>query len=368
MIRVKQLLFAPLVSLLIAATPVYPQTDQKAASRGPVESDLVATVIGQGLRMRSIPGTSGHIITSLPKGEKVAVASRTAWEETIDGISAPWYEVGKGWAAGWCFGGYLSVPADGGIPISPISKGSPLPAHSYFEKADGSKLGALPYLNMAITGIEVPLEIPSRDGFKAHYDFVNNYLLLETEKILSGPIELRATDPMGATFRGRPTYLLHAENDEGYRYSKPVIGFSFKPPASTHAGAWRFDLLQTRRLLKRYVVSLPTAKATLSRTPRPDPFDYPGTVEARQGDMLFLFGCNEKPNTDLTLAFYRINYEKLEPFNMIPRSAGVIRADGSGRFATKFIIGKDMPSGSYKLATGTQELAINLFDVYMFIP
>jgi hypothetical protein len=221
---------------------------------------------------------------------------------------------------------------------------------------------------MAITGIEVPFEIPSRDGFKAHYDFVNNYLFLETEKTLSGPIELIATDPMGEAFRGRPTYLLHTENDEGFRYSNPVIGLSFKAPASAHAGMWRFELLQAGRLLQRFVVSLPTAKATLSRIARPDPFDYPRSVEARQGDTLFLFGCNEKPNTDLTLAFYRINYEKIEPFNMIPRSAGVIRADGSGRFATKFTIGKDMPSGSYKLATGTQELAINLFDVYMFIP
>jgi hypothetical protein len=368
MIYARRLGFVPAVALLLAAISVHAQTDEKATSRGPIDSDIVATIAGQGLRMRSIPGTGGHIITSFPKGEKVAVASRTAWEDTIDGITAPWYEVGKGWAAGWCFGGYLSLPADKETPVSSIGRGSPLPAHSYFEKADGSKLGPLPYLNMAITGIEMPFDIPSRDGFKAHYDLLNNYLLLETDKPISGPIELRAVDPMGAAFRGKPTYRLHSGNDEGHLYSKPVIGFSFKPPASTYAGAWRFELLQAGRLLQRYVVSLPAAKATLSSTPRPDPFAYPGSVEARQGDTLFLFGCNEKPNTDLTVAFYRINYEKLEPFNMIPRSAGVIRVDEAGRFATKFTIGKDMPSGSYKLATGTGELAINLFDVYMYIP
>jgi len=106
----------------------------------------------------------------------------------------------------------------------------------------------------------------------------------------------------------------------------------------------------------------------LSSSSRPDPFNYPFTVDAHQGDTLFLFGCKEKPNASLIAAFYRINYEKPMPFNMIPYSAALLRADGMGRFATRLVVGMDMPSGSYKLATGSGKLTFNLFDVFMHIP
>ena len=354
--------------MLFALRTTSAQEIEKTESSGPLESEATGTVIGQGLRMRSVPGMNGHIIASLSKGDTLRVASRSSWNDLIDGIRAPWYEVSKGWAAGWCFGGFVSLPADRQIHTSSIPKGSSLPSHSYFENADGTKVGKLPYLNMSITGIEQPLDIPSHDGFNAHYDLTSHYILLEVDKPLTGPIEIRATDPGGAIFRGTPTYRAYSENEAGYKYANPVIGFAFRAPADSYSGKWKLDLYQGRRMLKKYVLSLPTATATLSKTTRPDPFNYPFTVNAEKGDTLFLSGCKEKPNSSLTIAFYRINYEKLRPFNMIPYSAAIIRTDGTGRFGTKFIVGMDLPAGSYKLATGLDKLTFNLFDVYLQIP
>ncbi len=355
-------------ALLLAAEVAIAETAEKTASGGPIDSGGSASTIVEGLRMRSTPGTDGYIIMSLPKAEELKVASRTSWKDTIDGITAPWYEVGKGWAAGWCFGGYLSLSGDKDIPQSIIVKGSQLPLHSYFGGLNGSRVGSLPYLNMIITGVERPVDIPSRDGFGAHYDPVSSQVLVELDKALSGPIEVRAVDPEGLRYLGKLAYKIYSTNEAGYSYAKTVIGFTFEPPASAHPGTWRFELSQAGTKLRSFVLSVSTTSATLSHISRPDPFDYPSTVEAHHGDTLFLFGCNEPPNSSLVVAFYRINYEKMEPFNMIPYAAGMVQVDRSGRFATKFTIGLDMPSGSYKLATGIERPEINLFDVYMYIP
>ena len=368
MIRTKMLKIILATAMLIAPRAIRAQTIGEAASSGPVESDTIASVMVQGLRMRSFPGTEGYIIASFSKGDTLRVATRTSWNDSINGIRSPWYEVSKGWAAGWCFGGYLSLPDDKQIPLNSITKGFSLPLHSYFENADGTKVGKLPYLNMTITGIEEPIDIPSRDGFNAHYDLLNRYVLLEVDKPPNGPIQIRATDPKGTIFNGKPAYHVYSENAKGHKYISSVIGFTFRAPANTYPGMWKLELSQGRAILKRYLLSIPTATATLSNSPRPDPFDYPFTVDAHQGDTLFLFACNEKPNSSLIVAFYRINYERLTPLNMNPHSAALVRINGKGRLKTKFIVGMDMPSGSYKLAVGSKKLAINLFDVLMNIP
>jgi hypothetical protein len=353
--------------LLLVTKVAFAETADKSSSTGPIDSDRSATVVSQGLRIRSLPSVSGSIVASLSKGDELRVASRTSWNDSIDGITAPWYEVSKGWAAGWCFGGYLAVPKDIQIPDSPMAKGSSSISHSYFGNADGSRVGNVPYQNMRILGVEQPVDIPSRDGFDAHYDPINCYVLVELRKAPSGQIEVAAVDPKGMTYKGKPAYEVYQQNEAGYKYANSVIGFFFRPPASAHSGLWKIELAQGRVKLRSVGISLPTTSATLSRNPFPDPFAYPSAVDAKQDDTLFLFGCNEQPNSDLTIVFYRINYENMNPFNMIPRAAGIVHTDGSGRFETKFSVGIDCPAGSYKLATGIEELKINLFDVYMEI-
>jgi hypothetical protein len=59
------------------------------------------------LRLRSLPGTNGKILATIPAGETVSL-KETGEKETIDNITAPWVYVrtqdGK---EGWCFSGYL---------------------------------------------------------------------------------------------------------------------------------------------------------------------------------------------------------------------------------------------------------------------
>ena len=77
-----------------------------------------------------------------------------SFHDKIDGVTAPWLEVSKGWAVGWCFGGYVQLDSKDPLPASSVEKKDTVPARSYFVGADGGSPGGLPFLRMHITGIE----------------------------------------------------------------------------------------------------------------------------------------------------------------------------------------------------------------------
>jgi hypothetical protein len=76
-----------------------------------------ATITGDGVRVRDIPSVwSAHISSVLDKGARVELVAKTEFIDTIDGRSAPWYDIR---ATGWVFGGFVAV--DEGISIPLVS-------------------------------------------------------------------------------------------------------------------------------------------------------------------------------------------------------------------------------------------------------
>ncbi len=63
--------------------------------------------VSENLRLRSIPNTSGEIVTTIQASTLVCLL-KTGENETIEGITAPWvYVETEEGIRGWCFSGYL---------------------------------------------------------------------------------------------------------------------------------------------------------------------------------------------------------------------------------------------------------------------
>lgn len=344
---------------------------------GPIDSGIVGHVTVDGLRLRTFPMPSGEKVARLTKGDEVHIASRTSWVDKIDGITAPWLEVSKGWAVGWCFGGYVDLSGRNTPPTSTVGKTDTIPARSYFAGADGGALGGLPYLRMHITGIEEGPDMPSKDGFIASWDGLNNTVFVEGYPPPQENLHVVATDPKGSSFsrdlhfKSYPGFNVYLSSRAGFQYAAPVIGFSVRPPASTFAGRWTFRLTSDNSISKArsFSLALSTASATISRDKRPDPFDYPHSVAAKAGDSLYLFGANEAPRAKTKVVLYSITdsqYMDLS-FKMAPAMAAEFQTNAQGRYSSVIKVGNDLQKGAYKLATGQGDPVINLFDVYLLI-
>lgn len=344
---------------------------------GPIESSVIGHVKVDGLRLRAFPTLSGDKVARLTKGDELHIASRSSWVDTIDGLTAPWLEVSKGWAVGWCFGGYVELNGQNPPPTSTVEKADTIPSRSYFAGADGGALGGLPYLRMHIFGLEEGPKMPSKNGFVASLDGLNNIVFVEGYPVPQEKLHVVAIDPKGSTFsrdlffKTSPGFNVYSSSPAGFQYAAPVIGFSIRPPASTFAGKWTFRLASDNSTLKArsYTLEMSTASATISRDRRPDPFDYPNSVRATAGDSLFLFGANEAPRTKTKVVLYSITdsqYKDLS-FKMAPAMAAEFQVNAQGRYASVIRVGKDLQKGAYKLASGPGEPVINLFDVYLLI-
>jgi hypothetical protein len=344
---------------------------------GPIESDVSGHVTADGLRLRAFPRTNGEIVARLSKGDELRIASRSAWVETIGGITAPWYEASKGWAVGWCFGGYVALNGQNEPIKSAIEKSDTIPTRSYFESANGRGIDDLPYLRMHIFGIEEPPDMPSRNGFTASFDRMNSMVFVEGYPAPQEQLHVMAIDPKGNVYskdlliQSYPGFNVYTSSPAGFEYSHPVIGFSIRPPASAYGGKWTFRLTSDKSSAKArsYSLEISTASATLSSDKHPDPFDYPHTVQARAGDSLYLFGANEAPRTKTKVVFYYITnsqYEDLS-FKMTPALAAEFQVNDQGRYASVIRLGTDLQKGAYKLASGSGELEINLFDIYLLV-
>ena len=209
---------------------------------GPIESGIIGHVTVDGLRLRAFPLLTGEKVARLTKGDEVHIASRSSWVDTIDGITAPWLEVSKGWAVGWCFGGYVDLGSRNAPPTSAAAKADTIPARSYFAGADGRALGGLPYLSMHIFGIEEGPYMPSKNGFVASFDRLNTIVFVEGYPIPREVLHVVAVDPEGNAYSrdlrsgGSPGFNVYTSSPAGFQYAAPVIGFSVRPPASTFAG------------------------------------------------------------------------------------------------------------------------------------
>jgi hypothetical protein len=344
---------------------------------GPIESGITGRVTVDGLRLRAFPTQSGDKVARLAKGDELHVASRTSWVDTIDGITAPWLEVSKGWAVGWCFGGYVKLDSRDPPPARTAEKTDTVPSRSYFAGADGGALGGLPFLRMHITGIEEGPGMPSKNGFTASWDGLNNTVFVEGYPVPQEKLHVVAVDPKGSAFsrelslNGSPSFRVYPSSPSGFHYAAPVIGFSVRPPASTFAGTWTFLLTSDNSIsmARRYSLELSTASATISRGKTPDPFDYPHTVRAQAGDTLYLFGANEAPRTKTKVVLYFItDSQNMDlSFKMAPAMAAEFQTDAQGRYASVIRVGKDLQKGAYKVASGPGNPVINLFDVYLLI-
>jgi len=344
---------------------------------GPIVSSINARVTSGGLRIRSLPGQIGEVISKLAKDDQLQVESKTSWTDTIDGITAPWFEVSKGWSAGWCFGGYLFIKDAGKVPTSSVGRTQSTLLHSYFGGADGKDIGPLPYQNMKIFGIETPYKIPSVNGFGSAYDDMNQMVFLEVALVPQETVLVRVSDPRGNRYtadlgeKGDARFERIEANEQGFKYAKPVIAFQFRAPANAFGGEWLFEVLPDKKesLKNRFRISVGIAAATLSQTIRPSPFNYPGSVAAKEGDVLYLFGSDATPNTKVKIAFYQITSQQNEDlsFKLKPVVAGELISDTLGRYRTTLHIGSDMPTGQYKFGFGESKITLDLFDIYLAV-
>jgi hypothetical protein len=344
---------------------------------GPIESGVIGHVTVDGLRLRAFPALAGEKVAQLTKGDEVRIASRTSWMDTIDGLTAPWFEVSKGWAVGWCFGGDVDLDGRNAPPTSTAEKTDTVPARSYFTGADGGALGGLPFLRMHIFGIEEGPDLPSRNGFLASFDRLSNIVFVEGYPAPQEKLHVVAIDPKGNAYtrdllyKSYPGFNVYPSNRAGFQYATPVVGFSIRPPASTFAGTWTFRLTSDASASKArsYSLEMSVASATISRDRRPDPFDYPHSAKAKAGDLLYLFGANEPPRAKTKVVLYYITDDQYKDlsFRMAPAMAAEFQTDSLGRYASVMRIGKDLQKGAYKLASGPDQPVINLFDVYLLI-
>ncbi|MGQ9706573.1 MAG: tetratricopeptide repeat protein [bacterium] len=128
-------------------TPLMSETGEGYVSAGP-------------LNLRSQPSKDGKVITVLGKDEPITALEKSTNEETIDGITAPWYRVKtKTGDEGWVFGGYIrfgkpsefdpTANTSVSIDMSDIPNG--MPAYDYYKLGktfydEENYKKALPYL------------------------------------------------------------------------------------------------------------------------------------------------------------------------------------------------------------------------------
>jgi hypothetical protein len=61
------------------------------------------------LRLREEPLQKAGIIAHLRRGSVLEIISRTEAKETVDEVSAYWYQVNYGGLRGWVFGAFLEI-------------------------------------------------------------------------------------------------------------------------------------------------------------------------------------------------------------------------------------------------------------------
>jgi len=136
-------------------------TGEMKTGETPQTTDTGTGYVSSGpLNLRSQPSKDGKVITVIGKDEPVTVLEKSTNQDTIDGITAPWYRVKtKAGDEGWVFGGYIRFgsPSAGGISanttvqvdMSEVPDG--MPAYDYYKLGktffDGENYKkALPYL------------------------------------------------------------------------------------------------------------------------------------------------------------------------------------------------------------------------------
>jgi len=79
-----------------------------------------ATITGDSVRMRWEPNTNAEIITTLNKGTRVEVVSRSGVYQTIGGDSAFWYNVTYGKDSGYVFGRFVAIDRAAAPSFEPV--------------------------------------------------------------------------------------------------------------------------------------------------------------------------------------------------------------------------------------------------------
>lgn len=70
-------------------------------------TEYAVVLAESGLSMRAKPSTTAEKYTNLPLNTKVKILNPDGPEETIEGVSAHWYEVEVDGQKGWVFGGFV---------------------------------------------------------------------------------------------------------------------------------------------------------------------------------------------------------------------------------------------------------------------
>jgi hypothetical protein len=64
---------------------------------------------GSGLNLRDEANSEANILLTIPGGSQVKINSKSVTSETIDGVTANWYEIEYNNTKGWAWGGYIKI-------------------------------------------------------------------------------------------------------------------------------------------------------------------------------------------------------------------------------------------------------------------
>lgn len=268
-----------------------------------------------------------------------------------------------------------SQPLKAAAKKSTLYESVQMVSESYFKNHNKLDRTKLPELSMPIFGVPEIIEIPETEERTLYFDeFSNTILLLNIDE----PVErvtVTALTPRGKVYKKilnakkREFNLIKYDKSRGKKLETPAIVFPFHPLAAFDRGLWTIETYLNYSENEKMKLEVEITPASLSITPvkTPNPYDYNSSGLFKRGQTIYLFGNNEEPGSEITVALYRITdrfNEKNEAI-LAPFIATKTTSDSKGKFSLELIIGDDMEKGEYKLAYGITIDGVDMFGPHI---
>lgn len=249
---------------------------------------------------------------------------------------------------------------------------------SYFKEHNRVEAKDLPELSMLIFGIPYKVDIPETEERALYLDGLFNqtlYILNISEEIET--LNLSATDPVGKVYskilkKGKRDFSFeNRDHGDGTKLETPAVTINFNPLAAFDNGIWTIEAFINDNQADIIRLKAKITPDSISVTPvkEPNPFDYDSSETFKSGETIYIFGNNEEPDSEITVALYHITNKINEKNESILEAfiATKVTTDSKGKYSLELVVGDDMPKGGYKVAHGKVIDGVNEFEAYINI-